>query len=98
MAGLCESGNEPSGSLKAIIRLPWLVLLAQSLKFTVSRTQDLQRQSTELRTQVPNCGPCTRTQDFGDSPLDAHTAADTLKSNSGLEAGFTATHCLLSKN
>ncbi|KAJ4430297.1 hypothetical protein ANN_22510 [Periplaneta americana] len=35
------------------VRLPWLVLLAQSLKFTVSRTQDLQRQSTEFRTQVP---------------------------------------------
>ncbi|KAJ4427612.1 hypothetical protein ANN_25260 [Periplaneta americana] len=34
-------------------RLPWLVLLAQSLAFTESRTPDLQRRSAELRTQVP---------------------------------------------
>ncbi|KAJ4439310.1 hypothetical protein ANN_07432 [Periplaneta americana] len=34
-------------------RLSWLVLLAQSLAFTESRTPDLQRRSAELRTQVP---------------------------------------------
>ncbi|KAJ4441649.1 hypothetical protein ANN_11507 [Periplaneta americana] len=34
-------------------RLSWLVLLAQSLTFTESRTPDLQRRSAELRTQDP---------------------------------------------
>ncbi|KAJ4438252.1 hypothetical protein ANN_14191 [Periplaneta americana] len=34
-------------------RLSWLVLLAQSLTFTESRTTDLQRRSPELQTQVP---------------------------------------------
>ncbi|KAJ4433247.1 hypothetical protein ANN_15506 [Periplaneta americana] len=34
-------------------RLSWLLLLAQSLAFTESRTPDLQRRSAELRTQVP---------------------------------------------
>ncbi|KAJ4448741.1 hypothetical protein ANN_00132 [Periplaneta americana] len=34
-------------------RLSWLVLLAQSLAFTESRTSDLQRRSAALRTQVP---------------------------------------------
>ncbi|KAJ4426497.1 hypothetical protein ANN_27311 [Periplaneta americana] len=34
-------------------RLSWLVLLAESLAFTESRTPDLQRRSAELRTQVP---------------------------------------------
>ncbi|KAJ4429287.1 hypothetical protein ANN_26291 [Periplaneta americana] len=65
----------------------WLVLLAQSLEFTVSRTPDLQRQSTELRTQVPQLWSTALEL----RASDAHTAADTLKSNSGLEAGFTAT-------
>ncbi|KAJ4449008.1 hypothetical protein ANN_00402 [Periplaneta americana] len=69
------------------VRLPWLVLLAQSLEFTVSRTPDLQRQSTELRTQVPQL----RSTALELWASDAHTAADTLKSNSGLKAGFTAT-------
>ncbi|KAJ4435109.1 hypothetical protein ANN_23684 [Periplaneta americana] len=62
-------------------------LLARSLKFTVSRTQDLQRQSTELRTQVSQL----RSTALKLRTSDAHTAADTLKSNFGLEAGFTAT-------
>ncbi|KAJ4436583.1 hypothetical protein ANN_16616 [Periplaneta americana] len=39
--------------LKFTARLSWLVLLAQSLAFTESRTPDLQRRSAELRTQVP---------------------------------------------
>ncbi|KAJ4446468.1 hypothetical protein ANN_13164 [Periplaneta americana] len=34
-------------------RLSWLVLLAQSLAFTESRTSDLQRRSAAFRTQVP---------------------------------------------
>ncbi|KAJ4450642.1 hypothetical protein ANN_02071 [Periplaneta americana] len=62
--------------------LPWLVLLAHSLKFAVISNQSL------LETVH-----CTRTQVFQLRCfcLDPRTAADTLKSNSGLEAGFTAT-------
>ncbi|KAJ4449772.1 hypothetical protein ANN_01176 [Periplaneta americana] len=52
------------------VRLPWLVLLAQSLKFTVSRTPDLQRQTTELRTQVPQLrSTALELQTYGDSPM-----------------------------
>ncbi|KAJ4448530.1 hypothetical protein ANN_10548 [Periplaneta americana] len=49
--------NPPAGDITVssqfTARLSWLVLLAQSLAFTESRTPDLQRRSAELRTQVP---------------------------------------------
>ncbi|KAJ4436376.1 hypothetical protein ANN_19008 [Periplaneta americana] len=45
--------NIRTDSSQFTARLSWLVLLAQSLAFTESRTPDLQRRSAELRTQVP---------------------------------------------
>ncbi|KAJ4442046.1 hypothetical protein ANN_11912 [Periplaneta americana] len=48
-------GKNPTRTVSSqfTARLSWLVLLAQSLAFTESRTPDLQRRSAELRTQVP---------------------------------------------
>ncbi|KAJ4438159.1 hypothetical protein ANN_14098 [Periplaneta americana] len=45
--------KEKTVSSQFTARLSWLVLLAQSLAFTESRTTDLQRRCAELRTQVP---------------------------------------------
>ncbi|KAJ4430635.1 hypothetical protein ANN_19224 [Periplaneta americana] len=87
VAGLVLGMQDRTVSSQFTVRLPWLILLAQSLEFTVSRTPDLQRQSTDLRTQVLQL----RSTALELRASDAHTAADTLKSNSGLEAGFTAT-------
>ncbi|KAJ4439859.1 hypothetical protein ANN_07987 [Periplaneta americana] len=59
-----------TGSSQFTARLPRLVLLAQSLEFTVSRTPDLQRQSTELRTQVPQLRSIAlKLRTSGDSPM-----------------------------
>ncbi|KAJ4445213.1 hypothetical protein ANN_07014 [Periplaneta americana] len=46
-------GHHRTVSSQFTARLSWLVLLAQSLAFTESRTPDLQRRSAALRTQVP---------------------------------------------
>ncbi|KAJ4430852.1 hypothetical protein ANN_19443 [Periplaneta americana] len=52
VARMGESRNATVSS-QFTARLSWLVLLAQSLAFTKSRTPDLQRRSAALRTQVP---------------------------------------------
>ncbi|KAJ4425356.1 hypothetical protein ANN_27971 [Periplaneta americana] len=77
------------------VRLPWLALLAQSLKFAVSRTPDLQGQYTKLRTQVPPTAVHrARTQDFVRSHSCGHIQVE-LRSRSWLHC-YTRLSGLLS--
>ncbi|KAJ4435325.1 hypothetical protein ANN_17935 [Periplaneta americana] len=74
-----------NSTCKEFAKVFFLMLSHSSSQYLKPQTFRDSTLNFELRS--PNCGPLHSEL----RASDAHTAADTLKSNSGLEAGFTAT-------